>query len=73
MTCALQHAPRSGSCTGSVDLYGEDSLRQVDEHGAAIVAALNESGDIPVRIIAEPVVASRDAIRRVMLDANSAD
>ncbi|HTZ28634.1 MAG TPA: L-arabinose isomerase, partial [Streptosporangiaceae bacterium] len=59
--------------TGSVDLYGEDSLRQVDEHGAAIVTALNESGEIPVRIVAKPVVAGRDAIRRVMLDANGAD
>jgi L-arabinose isomerase len=59
--------------TGSVDLYGEDSLRQVDEHGAAIVAALNEGGEIPVRIVARPVVAGRDAIRRVMLDANGTD
>jgi L-arabinose isomerase len=59
--------------TGSVDMYGEDSLRQVDEHSAAIVAALNEGGEIPVRIVAKPVVAGRDAIRRVMLDANGAD
>jgi L-arabinose isomerase len=59
--------------TGSVDLYGPDSLRQVDEHSAAIVAALNEGGEIPVRIIAKPVVAGRDAIRRIMLDANGAD
>jgi L-arabinose isomerase len=59
--------------TGSVDLYGEDSLRQVDEHGATIVAALNEGGEIPVRIVAKPVVAGRDAIRRVMLDANGTD
>jgi L-arabinose isomerase len=58
--------------TGSVELYGEDSLRQVDEHSAAIVAALNEAADIPVRITAKPVVASRDAIQQVMLDANSA-
>ena len=58
--------------TGSVELYGEDSLRQVDEHAAAIVAALNEASDVPVRITAVPVVTSRDAIRRVMLDANRA-
>jgi len=58
--------------TGSVDLYGEDSLRQVDEHSAALVRALNASAEIPVTIKAVPVVASRDAIRRVMLDANSA-
>ncbi|HTA03313.1 MAG TPA: L-arabinose isomerase [Streptosporangiaceae bacterium] len=59
--------------TGSVDMYGDDSLRQVAEHSAAIVATLNESSDIPVQIIAKPVVAGRDAIRRIMLDANSAD
>ena len=56
--------------TGSVELYGADSLRQVGEHAAAIVAALNDSGEIPVRIAAQPVVAGRDAIRQVMLDAN---
>jgi L-arabinose isomerase len=58
--------------TGSVDMYGADSLRQVDEHAAAIVAALNGADDIPVQITAKPVVASRDAIRQVMLEANSA-
>ena len=58
--------------TGSVDMYGADSLRQVDEHAAAIVTALNGADDIPVQITAKPVVASRDAIRQVMLEANSA-
>jgi L-arabinose isomerase len=59
--------------TGSVDLYGDDSLRLVDEHSASIVAALNQGGQIPVRLTSKPVVAGRDAIRRVMLDANGAD
>src|SRR6266704_2102364 len=59
--------------TGSVELYGPDSLRQVDEHSAAIVAALNDGGQVPVRIVAKPVAAGKDAIRRVMLDANGSD
>ena len=54
-------------------MYGEDSLRQVAEHSDAIVAELNDSDEIGLRIVAKPVVASRDAIRRIMLEANSAD
>ncbi len=59
--------------TGSVDLYGADSLRQVDEHSLRIVAGLNDVDDIPVRLVVKPVVTERDAIRRVMVDANSED
>jgi L-arabinose isomerase len=59
--------------TGSVSLYGADSLRQVAENAERIVAGLNDSGRIPVRIVVKGVVADRDAIRRVLLDANSAD
>jgi L-arabinose isomerase len=71
MTAPSEHA-EIWFVTGSVDMYGQDSLRKVDEHAAAIVAALNDGGRIPVQITAKPVVASRDAIRQVMLDANSA-
>jgi L-arabinose isomerase len=59
--------------TGSVDLYGEDSLRQVAEHSEQIAVALDDSSDIPVRVVTKPVVASRDGIRRLMLDASSTD
>ena len=59
--------------TGSVDLYGADSLREVSAHAEEIITGLNASDGLPVRIVGKPVVADRDAIRRVMLDANSDD
>jgi L-arabinose isomerase len=71
MTALSEHA-EIWFVTGSVDMYGQDSLRQVDEHAAAIVATLNDGEQIPVQITAKPVVASRDTIRQVMLDANNA-
>ncbi|MFD1716438.1 L-arabinose isomerase [Georgenia deserti] len=57
--------------TGSQDLYGEDTLRQVAEQSQQVVAALNEAAEIPVPIEWKPVLKDRDAIRRAALDANS--
>jgi len=59
--------------TGSQDLYGEDTLRQVAEQSQKVVATLNESSDIPVTIVWKPVLKSSEAIRRAMIDANSDD
>jgi len=59
--------------TGSQDLYGEDTLRQVAEQSRAVVDQLNASSDIPVTIAWKPVLKSSDAIRRAMIDANSDD
>jgi len=59
--------------TGSQDLYGEDTLRQVAEQSQEVVAQLNASSDIPVTIVWKPVLKSSDAIRRAMIDANSSD
>ena len=36
-------------CTGSQDLYGDECLANVAEHSKKIVAALNESGNLPDR------------------------
>ena len=57
--------------TGSQDLYGEDTLRQVAEQSQAVVDQLNASSEIPVTIVWKPVLKSSDAIRRAMIDANS--
>ncbi|OYN98783.1 L-arabinose isomerase [Enemella evansiae] len=59
--------------TGSQDLYGEDTLRQVAEQSKAIVAQLDEAPEIPIRVVWKPTLKDRDAIRRTMLDANSDD
>jgi L-arabinose isomerase len=59
--------------TGSQDLYGEETLRQVAEQSQEVVAQLNASSSIPVTIVWKPVLKGSDAIRRAMLDANSSD
>ncbi|NCT91668.1 L-arabinose isomerase [Cellulomonas sp. APG4] len=60
-------------CTGSQDLYGEDTLRQVAEQSQAIAAALDASSDVPVRVVWKPVLKDSDAIRRLALEANADD
>ncbi|WP_298454670.1 L-arabinose isomerase [uncultured Cellulomonas sp.] len=59
--------------TGSQDLYGEETLRQVAEQSQGIARVLDESGEIPVKIVWKPVLKSSDAIRRMALEANAAD
>ncbi|MFJ6385669.1 L-arabinose isomerase [Kitasatospora sp. NPDC092039] len=59
--------------TGSQGLYGEDTLRQVAEQSQRIAAALNQDSAVPVEVLWKPVLTDASAIRRVCLDANSAD
>jgi len=59
--------------TGSQDLYGEETLRQVAEQSQAVARVLEESAEVPVNIEWKPVLKSSHAIRRAMLDANSDD
>ncbi|CAN5350919.1 L-arabinose isomerase [soil metagenome] len=59
--------------TGSQELYGEETLRQVAEQSQAVVAQLNAARDIPVTVVWKPVLTSSDGIRRAIIDANSAD
>ena len=54
--------------TGSQDLYGEETLRQVAEQSQAIARQLDESAEIPVKVVWKPVLKSSDAIRRAALD-----
>ncbi len=58
--------------TGSQDLYGEDTLKQVAEHSQQIVRSFNEAAQIPVQVVFKPTVKSTEEIRSVMQDANSA-
>ena len=60
-------------CTGSQDLYGEDTLRQVAEQSQAIARALDASSDVPVKVVWKPVLKDSDAIRRLALEANADD
>jgi len=59
--------------TGSQDLYGEDTLRQVAEQSQTIARLLDESGEVPAKVVWKPVLKSAEAIRRMALEANAAD
>jgi L-arabinose isomerase len=59
--------------TGSQNLYGEETLRQVAEQSQQIVATLADAGTIPVKIVWKPVLKDSDSIRRAALDANADD
>jgi len=59
--------------TGSQDLYGEDTLRQVADQSSAIARALDVSIDLPVPVVWKPVLKDSESIRRAALDANSDD
>jgi L-arabinose isomerase len=59
--------------TGSQDLYGEETLRQVAEDSQRIARALDESSAIPVRIVHRPTVKSAESILAACLEANAAE
>ncbi|WP_439585519.1 L-arabinose isomerase [Dyadobacter bucti] len=58
--------------TGSQHLYGEETLRQVDEHSQIISRYMDESPRMPVRVMFKPVVKTPDEIYKVVQEANSA-
>ena len=59
--------------TGSLDLYGDSVLAEVDDHARSVVAFLDAEPEVPVRITRKSVVTGPDAIRRLCLEANSSD
>ena len=59
--------------TGSQDLYGPETLQQVDEQSKVVVAQLIAGLDAPVELVFKGVIKNPDAIRRAMKDATSSD
>ena len=59
--------------TGSQNLYGEETLRQVAEQSQEIARAINASSDVPVTVVWKPVLKDSEAIRRLALDVNAQD
>lgn len=57
--------------TGSQHLYGEETLRQVDEHSQLIANALNNSPHIAVSVVFKPVVKTPEEILQICRDANA--
>ncbi len=57
--------------TGSQHLYGDEALRQVAANSQQVVAGLNASGRLPVRVVCKPVVTTPEAILAVCRQANA--
>src|SRR5690606_37116075 len=57
--------------TGSQHLYGDETLKQVAANSREIVAGLNASKDIPVKLIFKPVVTTADEITKICQEASS--
>ena len=58
--------------TGSQHLYGEETLRQVAEHSKTIAKSLNDSPQIPVKVVFRPTVKSPEEIYAACQEANTA-
>jgi len=59
--------------TGSQDLYGEDTLRQVAAQSLQIARALDAADAVPAKVVWKPVLKDSESIRRAALDANASD
>ena len=57
--------------TGSQHLYGEETLKTVEQHSTTIARALSASSAIPVKIVSKPVMTGSDSIHQLCLEANS--
>jgi L-arabinose isomerase len=57
--------------TGSQHLYGEETLKQVDDHSSSIARSLDKDPTIPVRVVFKPVVKTPEEIYRVCMDAST--
>jgi len=57
--------------TGSQDLYGAETLRQVADHSLAIARSLDGSGKLPVRLVWKPTLIGPDQILETCLEANA--
>jgi L-arabinose isomerase len=56
--------------TGSQNLYGEETLRQVAEQSQAVADGL---AGLPVKVVWKPVLKDSDSIRRLALEVNARD
>ena len=72
MTTTSSPTPEVWFLTGSQGLYGPETLDQVAAQSQEIVAHLEGSPELPVRVVWKPVLLDAASIHRQMLDANSA-
>jgi len=58
--------------TGSQELYGPETLKQVAEHAREIATYLDHAGTLPVRVVWKPTLTGPDAISRMCQEADAA-
>jgi L-arabinose isomerase len=56
--------------TGSQHLYGPETLKKVEEHSSVIARGLAASPEMPIKIVAKPVLTSSESIHDLCLEAN---
>ncbi len=59
--------------TGSQHLYGEDTLREVEEHSKIIASQLNNHTLLNFKVEYKPILTTADAIRKLCIEANADD
>ncbi|MBP5464789.1 MAG: L-arabinose isomerase [Treponema sp.] len=57
--------------TGSQDLYGEETLKQVAKDSKEIVESLNKSGSLPCPLVWKPTLLTPASIRETLEQANA--
>lgn len=57
--------------TGTQHLYGEKTLKQVQDHADAIADSLNENPNIPVRIVGKSLLSTPEEIYGTCAEANN--
>ena len=57
--------------TGSQHLYGQKTLKKVEEHSRQLVKGISNSKEIPVKLIFKSVVTTTDSIYNICLEANN--
>ncbi len=57
--------------TGSQNLYGEETLKQVANNSQTITKALHESADMPINIVFKPIAKSTEEITALCAEANN--
>jgi L-arabinose isomerase len=58
--------------TGSQDLYGEETLKQVAGHSQQIARSLDATNQIPVKVVFKPTVKSPEEIYGICQEVNTA-
>jgi L-arabinose isomerase len=59
--------------TGSQHLYGPETIEEVAQHSIKIIDALDQDQIIPYKVIFKPVLTGPEAIRKLVIEANSDD